>query len=60
MAEYQDILRYLVQNPPLREPDKKVHASLLELLAKKLRGEDIKSEEKILKSALITPNRKYH
>jgi hypothetical protein len=60
MAEYQDILRYLVQNPPLREPDKKMHASLLELLAKKLRGEEIKSEEKILNSAFITPNRKHH
>jgi hypothetical protein len=60
MAEYQDILRYLVQNPPLREPDKRMHASLLELLAKKLRGEDVKAEEKILNSALITPNRKYH
>jgi hypothetical protein len=60
MAEYQDILRYLVQNPPLREPDKRMHASLLELLAKKLRGEDVKAEEKILNSALVTPNRKYH
>jgi hypothetical protein len=60
MAEYQDILRYLVQNPPLREPDKKMHASLLELLAKKLRGEEIKSEEKILNSAFTTPNRKHH
>jgi hypothetical protein len=60
MAEYQDILRYLVQNPPLREPDKRMHASLLELLAKKLRGEDVKAEEKILNSAFVTPNRKYH
>lgn len=60
MAEYQDILRYLVQNPPLREPDKKMHASLLELLAKKLRGEDTKTEEKVLNFKLPTPNRKYH
>jgi len=60
MAEYQDILRYLVQNPPLKEPDKKMHASLLELLAKKLRGEDVKTEERILNLALMTPNRKYH
>ena len=60
MAEYQDILRYLVQNPPLKEPDKRMHASLLELLAKQLRGEDIKSEEKILNSAFLTPNRKYN
>lgn len=60
MAEYQDILRYLVQNPPLREPDKRMHASLLELLAKKLRGEDVKAEEKVLNSSLVTPNRKYH
>ena len=60
MTEYQDILRYLVQNPPLREPDKKMHASLLELLAKKLRGEDVKSEEKILNFAFMAPNTKYH
>ena len=60
MAEYQDILRYLVQNPPFKEPDKKMHASLLELLAKKLRGEDVKTEERILNLALMTPNRKYH
>lgn len=60
MAEYQDILRYLVQNPPLREPDKKMHASLLELLAKKLRGEDTKTEEKVLNFKLPAPNRKYH
>ncbi len=60
MAEYRDVLRYLAQNPPLREPDKKMHASLLELLAKKLRGEEIKIEEKILNSSLMTPNKKYH
>lgn len=59
MAEYRDILRYLVLNPPLREPDKKMHATLLEQLAKKLRGE-IKSEEKILNISSATRNRKYH
>ena len=60
MTEYQDILRYLFQNPPKREPDKQIHASLLEMLAKKLRGEDVKPEEKILKSAFSPLNRKYH
>ncbi len=62
MAEYRDILRFLVQNPPLREPDRRMHASLLEMLAKKLRGEDVKAEEKILKTKLMTLNQKsrYH
>ena len=62
MAAYRDILRFLVQNPPLREPDRRMHASLLEMLAKKLRGEDVKAEEKILKTKLMTLNQKsrYH
>ena len=51
MAEYQDILRFLAQNPPRREPDKKMHASLLEMLAKKLRGEDVNLEQEVLKSS---------
>jgi hypothetical protein len=60
MTEYQDILRYLVLNPPQREPDKQMHASLLEMLAKSLRGEEIKSEEKILKDSFKTLNKNRH
>lgn len=55
MAEYQNILRYLFQNPPQREPEKRMHASLLEMLARSLRGEEIKSEEKILKENFKSP-----
>ncbi|WP_125461705.1 MULTISPECIES: hypothetical protein [Rhodomicrobium] len=39
MAEYESILKFLASNPPRREQEKKIHASLLEMLAKKLRKE---------------------
>ena len=62
MAEYQDILRFLASNPPDQEPDKMLHASLLEMLAKKLRGEEIKIEQEVLKTKHrhLNTNRKYH
>ncbi len=62
MAEYQDILRFLALNPPDQEPDKLLHASLLEMLAKRLRGEKIKVEHEVLKSSqkFINNNKKYH
>lgn len=62
MAEYQDILRFLALNPPDQEPDKMLHASLLEMLAKKLRGEEIIIEHEVLKSSqpFINHKKKYH
>ncbi len=39
MSEYQEILKFLASNPPHLAVEKKFHASLLEILAKKLRDE---------------------
>jgi hypothetical protein len=44
MAEYQDILKFLASNPPQVDSEKRFHASLLEMLAKKLRGKKEDSE----------------
>ncbi|GAB4225189.1 MAG: hypothetical protein Kow0032_00420 [Methyloligellaceae bacterium] len=42
MPDYGEILRFLAQNPPQFEAEKKLHASMLELLAQCLRsGEPI-------------------
>jgi hypothetical protein len=62
MAEYQDILKFLAENPPHLDPEKKFHASLLEMLAKRLRDEtkDPKIEAlKHVRSAL-TLRKKFH
>ena len=62
MAEYQDILRFLASNPPNLEPEKRFHASLLEMLAKKLRGAEENSPLEVLKDTVQVPNYKkgYH
>jgi len=62
MAEYQDILRFLASNPPNHEPDKAMHASMLEMLARKLRGEDVKVDQEVLKTGkrVLNRNKKYH
>jgi hypothetical protein len=62
MAEYQDILKFLASNPPSLEQEKKLHASLLEMLAKKLRGDENKSDFEPLKRIAEKPNYKkgYH
>jgi hypothetical protein len=62
MAEYQDILKFLACNPPQLEPEKRFHASLLEMLAKKLRGGDDVSSFELLKKELPRPALKkgYH
>lgn len=39
MPEYEEILRYLSENPPHADAERYVHASLLELLANCLRDE---------------------
>ena len=62
MAEYQDILKFLASNPPHLEQEKRLHASLLEMLAKKLRGEENKNNFDHLKEIADKPNYKkgYH
>jgi hypothetical protein len=62
MAEYQDILRFLALNPPHHEPEKRLHASVLETLARKLRGEEVKIEPEVLKVKSPVPNymKRYH
>ena len=40
MPEYGKILAFLANNPPQFESERAMHASLLELLASCLRGED--------------------
>ncbi len=62
MAEYQDILKFLASNPPSVEPEKRFHASLLEMLAKKLRGVEQNSPLQVLKTTPSVPNYKkgYH
>ncbi len=60
--EYQDLLRLLAENPPRFEPEKRMHAKLLEMLAKKLRGDRFDIDLEALKDAtkLLNHNKKYH
>jgi hypothetical protein len=51
MAEYQEILKFLASNPPHLALEKKFHASLLEILAKKLRDEASSDKSADLKTA---------
>jgi hypothetical protein len=62
MPEYQELLRFLASNPPHLDPEKKIHASLLEMMAKKLRGESINFTPEVLSSNSPLPNYKkgYH
>jgi hypothetical protein len=62
MPEYQELLRFLASNPPHLEPEKKIHASLLEMLAKKLRGEAVNFGVEALNKTSALPNIKkgYH
>jgi hypothetical protein len=48
--------------PPHLEPEKKIHASLLEMLAKKLRGETVNFSVEALNKTSTLPNHKkgYH
>jgi hypothetical protein len=39
MSEYLEILAFLAANPPHLKVERELHASLLEFLAKSLRGE---------------------
>ena len=62
MPEYQELLRFLASNPPHFEPEKKIHASLLEMLAKKLRGEAVNFSVEALNktSAVLNYKKGYH
>jgi hypothetical protein len=62
MADYEAILKFLASNPPHLALEKKFHASLLEMLAKKLRAEAADGKSTGLKAAegvLAIPG-KYH
>jgi hypothetical protein len=62
MADYQEILKFLASNPPHLALEKKFHASLLEILAKKLRdeaGADKTMDLKAAQGALAIAG-KYH
>ncbi len=45
MPDYGEILAFLAANPPQLDAERELHASLLELLAKCLRSEEMKEEE---------------
>ena len=40
MPDYSDLLAFLANNPPQRESERRLHASLLELMAQCLRTEE--------------------
>lgn len=44
MPDYEEILAFLATNPPRHHADRELHASLLELLAKCLRSEQVAVE----------------
>ena len=62
MAEYQEILKFLASNPPHLALEKKFHASLLEILAKKLREEASSTKSEALNAAqgALAITGKYH
>jgi hypothetical protein len=45
MPDYGEILAFLAANPPQLAGERELHASLLELLAKCLRSEEMREEE---------------
>ncbi|MGA7544381.1 MAG: hypothetical protein WBW08_00915 [Methyloceanibacter sp.] len=45
MPDYGEILTFLASNPPQFGAERELHASLLELLAKCLRSEQVATEE---------------
>jgi hypothetical protein len=45
MPDYGEILAFLAANPPQLEAERELHASLLELLAKCLRAEQVVTGE---------------
>ena len=53
MPNYSEILAFLADNPPQLESERELHASLLELLAKCLRSEQITTDEDLTDFAEI-------
>lgn len=45
MPNYGEILAFLADNPPQVEAERELHASLLELLARCLRAEQVATDE---------------
>ncbi len=45
MPNYSEILAFLADNPPQLESERELHASLLELLAKCLRTDQIATDD---------------
>lgn len=45
MPDYSDLLAFLANNPPQRESERRLHASLLELMAQCLRSEEPAPEQ---------------
>lgn len=53
MPNYSEILAFLADNPPQLESERELHASLLELLAKCLRSEQITTDDELTDFAEI-------
>lgn len=45
MPDYREILAFLAANPPQVEADRELHASLLELLARCLRADQVATDD---------------
>jgi len=45
MPDYGEILAFLAANPPQHEAERELHASLLELLAKCLRADQVATDD---------------
>ncbi|MGH6865414.1 MAG: hypothetical protein ACREDO_04400 [Methyloceanibacter sp.] len=54
MPDYGEILAFLAANPPQLAAERELHASLLELLAKCLRSEQVTTDDKCDEDELKT------
>jgi hypothetical protein len=45
MPDYEEILAFLAANPPRLAAERELHASLLELIAKCLRSDDLSDDD---------------
>ena len=53
MPDYGEILAFLAANPPQLADERELHASLLELLAKCLRSDEMAAEEDSAPEAFV-------
>ena len=53
MPDYGEILAFLAANPPQLADERELHASLLELLAKCLRSDEMAAEEDTAPEAFV-------